>query len=182
MRPSKILIAFACLLALGAGCSSNNPATDTTVMTGWSAFTSETGTFSAQFPTYPEYATENLPIDDSGATFLYESYSSETATGFFSVGVFTYPSDLDMTDVDGRLDGALQGMVSSTGGTVAASEYGYMGDHRTLSYTLTTPDGFRLKGFCVVVDHTVYQLIHVSAGTDSDEQEYQAFANSFKLN
>ena len=184
----KVLAALMCVVALGGGCApepevsvDNNVDTSAYSAYGWSKYSAPNGNFTAEFPIFPTYEQDKLPYDDSGATFDYETYSAETSSAFYSVGVFYYPASLDLSDVDARLQGAVDGMVGSTGGTVISSEYSYFQNYRSINYTLRTSDGLELKGLAAVVDHTVYQLLSVYSADAYNDADFQHFIEAFQI-
>ena len=185
--PAKTLAVILCVVALGGGCAKQEVSPDTSTDTsgysdyGWAKYSAANGNFTAEFPIFPTYSQDALPLNEEGDTFNYEAYSAETASALYSVGVYYYPAELDLSDVDARLQGAVDGMVSSTGGSIVSTEYGYYDSYRSISYTIGATDGLELRGLAAVVDHTVYQLLNVYAAANYNEADFQHFIEAFEL-
>ena len=102
--------AAACLSFLAVGCSSKPTATQTDVST-WRSY--EKPGFSAKFPSEPTRQTQH--ISQSGLNVDLTIYTSDVGTSHYTVSYVTYPGNVDVSNPQNNLNGAVNGALQSSG-------------------------------------------------------------------
>ena len=100
----------AVISVLAVGCSSKPTATQTDV-SAWRSY--EKPGFSARFPSEPTRQTQH--ISQSGLNVDLTIYTSDVGTSHYTVSYVTYPSNVDVSNPQNNLNGAVNGALQSSG-------------------------------------------------------------------
>jgi hypothetical protein len=157
----------------------NNYFTDTST---WKEFTSPVGGFKAVFPTYPQHTTDTQTIPNSRVTVKSDGYESDLANGTrYMINVFSYSEGLNVSNPDNNLEGALNGMISSTpGNKVLSSNIENSGKYPTLNFLIQNQQ-YYLKGKAIMAGRTMYQMMVVYENANYSEADYDKFLNSLEI-
>lgn len=148
----------------------------------WKNFNSPVGRFKAEFPTYPKHKTESVPVPNTQLTLKYDSYTSEEANGTaYLVNVTTFDSQIDTSNPDNNLEGALNGMLSSTQeNKLISSNMSYFSGYHALDFLIQNNTMY-LKGKIIMAGKTLYQLVAAYENQNYSESNYNKFINSFAI-
>lgn len=144
-------------------------------------FTSDAHKFKARFPGKPKLQSQP---DPAGTTM--QMYAVEDRNGVMAVAVadMPLPENMSETQVNGALEGAVNGQVRSGGGSLKTSSSimvngKYPG--RELVASITQPKTGQVRSKIFLVKNRLYQVMVM--GTDSYATSSQAteFLNSFQL-
>lgn len=124
---------------------------------------------------------ENTSIDVQGYSVPYTTYERDNDNTYWILGVYKYPSDFDMSDVNARLEGSLNGAIQNTqGATLVKSEYVQL-DGRTAikaEYTVTQSSQLiNVYYLSTLLGNTMYALL----GSGGSESDFNTFVNSFHI-
>ena len=157
----------------------DNYFTDTS---SWKEFNSPVGKFRAEFPTYPEHEAESVKIPDSELTIKYDTYTSEKTDGtIYFVNTAVYPPEVDTSNPETNLEGALNGTIaSSPKNKLVSSSLTYSNGYRAMDF-LIEADGDFIKGKVIMADHTLYQIMVVYENKNYSETDYNKFMSSFTI-
>lgn len=165
-----------------AGNSSTSSTTDssTNASVVTTPFTSTQHGFSITFPSTP--TEENSTQTVQGVSVPGSTYSSETNYGntAYFVYVSDYPSQFDMSDINARLEGALNGLVNSGSGTLISSAYGTTAGYTSLSGHATiyqNDQSYDVYSTVFLKANILFQIMTIGAS----ENEFNQFAHTFTL-
>ena len=139
----------------------------------WEYFHSTIGQFKILFPVYPEYKTHFL---DTGRLDMYIAEQSDGTTYLVEVGEFL--PEIDTSNPEILLKEGLKQMLSSEDNELISSNFTIFDGYKTLDFSIRNKKyNFISNGRMMIVEERFYQLI----GTDSKENDYSKFINSFQL-
>lgn len=148
----------------------------------WKEFVSPVGHFGAEFPTYPKHETQNLKVPNSQLTLKYDTYSSELSDGTaFIIGTTTYSSEIDTSNPEVNLEGALNGVLASNDANkLVSSNLTYFGSHKAIDFLILNGTIY-MKGKIILVGQTLYELLVAYENKNYNENDFNRFVNSFVL-
>jgi hypothetical protein len=156
----------------------SNP-TALTTDTSWRPYTSTAYGFNVEFPGNP--TASNNSLDVQGVSVPYTNYERDNDSSYWVTEVFDYPSQFDMSDVNARLEGALNGSVENTqGATLANSSFTTMAGYTAINGKLVVQNGNGtineyVKGF--LKGNQMFYFI----GSGATESDFNYFTNSFRF-
>ncbi|MDX9964278.1 hypothetical protein [Desulfobacter postgatei] len=168
----------------------NNKAKENTVnyftdSSSWKKFESPVGRFSATFPTYPTHDSENLDIPGTQLVMKYDMYSSETSDGTaYMINTSTYSDEIDVSNPETNLEGALNGMLaSSEGNELVSSNLTTFNGNSALDYLVFNKgEGeIYMKGKIILSGQTMCQLLVAYEKSNYNENNYNKFINSLTI-
>jgi len=174
------LIGFAIVGALlHHGSNSPSNSTALTTSTSWRTYTSTQDGFSIQFPGNP--TPSNSSISVQGVSVPYDSYERDNNSSYWAVEVFKYTSQFDMSDVNARLEGALNGSVENTkGATLTSSSYTRMAGHTAITGLLSVSQSNQTINEYItdfLNGNTMYSFI----GSGATQSNFNQFTGSFQF-
>lgn len=149
---------------------------------GWKEFNSAVGGFRATFPSYPNQETDSLQIPGIESPVKYNSYSSETQNGtFYMVMVSKYPPEVDTSNPDKNLEGALNGIINSReGNQLVSSNMTYLTGNRALDFVISNGD-ITVQGKAVIKGQNIYEIMVAYENGNLNLEDYNKFMSSFVL-
>ena len=151
----------------------------------YSSWVDATGTisgFHARFPKEPEYATQDLPIEDSGEVIKQELFVGGSEQMSFFISSSRYPSDVDSSEENMRQ--ALAGMVDAIpDGEIISSRYTVpFSGANYLEYKIhRTENNISYKGRIFLSSRALYQIYASYQELAYNDDEYTYFVNSFRI-
>ena len=109
-RTVVFLVGTAWLACLAAGCSSKTTAAQADIGT-WKSY--DKPGFTAKFPSAPTRETQH--ISQSGLNVDLTIYRSDLGTSHYTVSYVTYPGNVDVSNPQNNLNGAVNGALQSSG-------------------------------------------------------------------
>lgn len=158
------------LVVLLAGCQ-DPPAESET-------FTSDEGRFRADFPAEPERRSQNVGAGDSRMELV--AFTAADGDGqVYSVAYADYPEDM-ATDPGELLDSAVDGAVSSTGGSVTSREPSAYQDHEAIDYVIDGA-GSQVRARAVLAGSRLYIVQVVRQEDPVEASRFESFAGSLQI-
>ncbi len=151
----------------------------------WKEYVSDDEVFAIQFPQQPVDDSYTEEVDGTGVEIKYDTYTvkQEDEEREYLVYVVEYPPLVDIQKYPLRtLESSIGGAVASReGNKLIFSEPTDVQGYTAARYMLSNEDlGYYIHGLGVVVDNKQY-IIMAQLETD-DEEEFDTFASSFRLN
>jgi hypothetical protein len=141
------------------------------------AFTDPGSHFSVAFPVTPISQSETLPVDGSNLTIT-EYVATVSSTDQYEAGYVLYPDSVDTSNPSVNLAGAVQGAVTSTGGTLLSQSQGTYQGFPSVDFLLSAAGEY--IDYRVVLDgHSLYQV--AVASTVNPPANFTSFASSLKI-
>ncbi|MDP3710843.1 MAG: hypothetical protein Q8R29_03960 [bacterium] len=149
----------------------------------WKIVEGKITNFQASFPGKPEYATQDLPISDSGQTMRQEIYVGEDGGTSYFVSATSYPAEVTGKEEE-NLQQALDGIVKAIpGGEIVFSNYKvpFLGANY-LEYKIHSAENtISYKGRILFSLNSLYQVYVSYKEVDYDDDAYTYFANSLQI-
>lgn len=146
--------------------------------TSWKLYTSTQDGFSVSFPGLP--VSENASIDVEGYAIPYATYERDNGDSYLLIGVYKYPSNFDMSDVNARLEGALNGSIQNTqGASLDTSEYIQLDGRKAIKAKYIVSQSGQtivVRYLATMLGNTLYLLMG-----SCDEPDFDIFINSFHV-
>lgn len=149
----------------------------------WRKFTSPDSQFNALLPAFPGYETEALQIPGTTSSVRVDVYTSEVDNIAYVITVTTFPPEVDTSDAEARLRGALAGTAASfEGGEIISSSFTNFSGFRALNFLIGNKSkDIYLKGRLILAGKTLYQLFTNYDSASYSEEEYNRFVDSLQL-
>lgn len=145
-----------------------------------SAFTSDAGKFTINFPGTPTEETQSVPTEVGNiemVTFMYE----KSATEVYMVAYSDYPSALiELSNAKDLLGGAKDGALGTYGATVS-TEKDITIDGNPGMFFKANSDSYYVTYEIYLVDNRLYQIVILKDGAYASESDYNKFTKTFKL-
>jgi len=166
--------------------STNNVVNYFTNTDEWKDFTSPIGSFKVLLPKYPQHESSDDPIPTLNMNAKTETYTSSISDNqAYMVTVTNYSKRVDNFNVDGALEGALNGMLATDKNNklISSGITTFNGYKSTdfLIQTLSEGQTAYLKGKVFIVDQTLYALALVYMDGNYNDSDYNKFMSSFAL-
>ena len=140
-------------------------------------FTDPGGHFSVAFPVTPISQSETLPVNGADLTIT-EYVATVSSTDQYEAGYVLYPDSVNTSNPSVNLAGAVQGAVTSTGGTLLSQSQGTYQGFPSVDFLLSVQGEY--ADYRVVLDgHSLYQVAVVS--TVNPPANFTSFASSLKI-
>ncbi len=153
----------------------------------WLQFTSTTGKFTIEFPTYP---TSEITPSTYTQSIMY--HTEDTAGTFYTVHAVIYQTVIGATEIEAGLEHALNWIInSSQGDELISSNFDYMPATRVgewvddlpkvLDYVIkNTNEDRHIQWRMIIVDNVFYDLKIVSYTNYWNQSNYDKFIDSFR--
>lgn len=150
--------------------------------TSWEEFDSALGHFSAQFPRYPSYESQDVDVEGLEEPLKAETYSGEQGDGTtYAISYTTYPSEVNISDTEDILGGFVNGFVESINGELIDSEMVDFGNYKSAEYLVYEKnDDIFFRGKNIIIGQTMYMLLVGYEAKNLQAVEFNRFINSFK--
>jgi hypothetical protein len=133
--------------------------------------------FSVAFPVTPISQSETLPVNGTDLTIT-EYVATVSSTDQYEAGYVPYPDSVDTSNPSVNLAGAVQGAVTSTGGTLLSQSQGTYQGFPSVDFLLSAQGEY--IDYRVVLDgHSLYQV--AVASTVNPPANFTSFASSLKI-
>jgi hypothetical protein len=140
-------------------------------------FTDPGSHFSVAFPVTPISQSETLPVNGADLTIT-EYVATVSSTDQYEAGYVLYPDSVDTSNPSVNLAGAVQGAVTSTGGTLLSQSQGTYQGFPSVDFLLSA-QGEYVDYRVVLNGHSLYQV--VVASTVNPPANFTSFASSLKI-
>lgn len=161
--------------------SNTNQVSNQQTSQAWITYTSDKGDFTASLPLQPQRTSDSSPITNTSITIETNGYESTLANGesyFINVNKYIGATSVDTQKM---LEGALNGMVSSSADNhLVSSSNTKVGGYSATDYLVQNGTTY-LKGRLIVRDATLYQLMYQYEGSQYVESNYNDFISKFTL-
>lgn len=129
------------------------------------------------FPVTPISQSETLPVNGTDLTIT-EYVATVSSTDQYEAGYVPYPDSVDTSNPSVNLAGAVQGAVTSTGGTLLSQSQGTYQGFPSVDFLLSAQGEY--TDYRVVLDgHSLYQV--AVASTVNPPANFTSFASSLKI-
>ena len=147
--------------------------------TSWRDYNSTQFGFKQSFPGNPTASNSSIAVQ--GIDVPITTYERDNNEAYYATEAIAYPADFDMSDVDARLEGALNGSIQNTKGAVlTSSSFTELAGHRAIKGVLTvTRNGQTLveRETAFLKGNNMYLIITSGASED----DFNQFVNSFQF-
>ena len=166
---------------MGSNSSTNQPSNYLTTNNSTRVYTSTQDGFSINFPGNPTATDSTVQVQGvSVPTTTYERDNNNGNTDFI-VSVDKYPASFDESDVNARLEGALNGEIQNVkGATLVSSNFGTLAGYTSITgHARVSESGqtYDLFSTDLLKGNTLYQIITVGAS----ETDFNSFTTSFQF-
>jgi|GEM_PF-4584424 hypothetical protein len=156
---------------------SGTPTDNITGSTSWKEFNSTKFAFKISFPGLPTASDSSISVQ--GIDVPTTTYEKDLGDSYYTVQVVSYPSQFIMSDINARLEGALNGSVQNTeGATLTSSSYLTFNGYTALRGTISVPENDP--------PYTEYELLflkgndlYIFLSVGASEDDFNKFVNSF---
>ena len=155
-RMVALLLGAASLACLAAGCSSKTTAAQADIGK-WKSY--EKPGFSAKFPSEPTRETQH--ISQSGLNVDLTIYTSDVGTSHYTVSYVTYPGNVDVSNPQNNLNGAVNGALQSSGiknPHVVKQVPNIVSGSPGMEVEASADNGYLLLE-AILKDHTLFQVL-----------------------
>jgi hypothetical protein len=140
-------------------------------------FTDPGSHFSVAFPVTPISQSETLPVNGTDLTIT-EYVATVSSTDQYEAGYVLYPDSVNTSNPSVNLAGAVQGAVTSTGGTLLSQSQGTYQGFPSVDFLLSAAGQY--IDYRVVLDgHSLYQV--AVGSTVNPPANFTSFASSLKI-
>lgn len=147
-------------------------------------YTSVKHGFSVNFPGEPSVQNSSLLFKQAGRDIRvpFTIYKGDDGQALYTVIVYEYSSEFNMSDIDARLKGALNGSIQNfKSARIVNSKFSQFAGHRSINGAISVDSGGETHSISVIAflkDNTLYLLQTV----DTYQINFNGFVNSFQLN
>ncbi len=146
---------------------------------GWKTFTSIGGQFQIKLPSYPSTSTSTIPETVDNAPGTITTYKSKDANGDdYGVAYVPFPSTIDISNPQARLEASLNGMLAGENGTLLSSNLSTYEGYPDIN-ALIQAQGYYVTARVIVANRTEYIVEMVSSATTTN---FDTFGNSLHFN
>lgn len=181
LLPALAILVIFIIIAMATSNSLNmTTGTDNiTNNTNWTVYNSTKFAFKASFPGLP--IASNSSITTQGIDVPTTTYEKDLGSKYYAIQVASYPSQFDMSDINARLEGTLNGSVqSTTGATLSTSNYLTFNGYEAIKGVISVPNNGKpmtMYELAFLKGNDLYILLDVGASSS----ENSAFTSSFSF-
>jgi len=152
-------------------------------MNAWLEFHSLVGECSMKFPSHPEHVMERMQVAEGGYELKYDAYiSTLEKQAVFMLLVAQYPEFVDESYAHMGLESFLNGILThNPNNQLVFADLLLVNGHEALDFLIRTGNLY-FKGRALMVKNTLYLMAMECEMVSYDENHYNHFVDSFKLN
>lgn len=150
-------------------------------MQGWIQYASKDSDFSVQLPSDPRYKSHEIEVPHSSQPLYYHEFTShQNKHVHYSVSHMKFPKKWKLAGSSTLLKGALDALITYSGGSLVERKFTTHQNYRALDFTLKQ-GAEEVRGRLILVGTTFYKLTMTCPASASAGVFEQAFIDSFDL-
>ncbi|MBS0653208.1 MAG: hypothetical protein JSR39_06710 [Verrucomicrobia bacterium] len=177
------LSAFVCILNPLSAAQGAKDAKVEVANSNWQEFHSVGGKCKMRFPKSPDHLSEKMRLPEEGFDLKYDAYiSAIDQKTVFMLLIAQYPEFVDESYARMSLEGFLNGILThNPNNQLIFADLSLVEGHEALDFFIRT-GGVYFKGRALMVKNSLYLMAMECEVQNYDENNYNTFVNSFKLN